>query len=201
MSSLDDGSHGAKTLAGHKGKSSNRRQTITMILCLGEDKYRHKHSTTCNRSLMRDHLKITHPQAAGLTVPLQMSPSPSPSQEEVHAALWATLMDAIAELRNDMEKLNAERQQGTLDSLRAGGSVPTGSGDPNAGLTATLLCLEGLRAEVAGLNAGFLGFSSDVSSSHFNTLIMTESVSSPVVIQNIAMTLLTVPSEPSHTSE
>ncbi|MPC60071.1 hypothetical protein E2C01_054107 [Portunus trituberculatus] len=70
-------------------------------------------------------------------------------------------MDAIGKLRGDMEKQKAERYQGTQDSLRAGGSVPTGSSDPNTCLTGRPLRPEGLQADFAGSNAGFSGFSPD----------------------------------------
>ncbi|MPC59216.1 hypothetical protein E2C01_053232 [Portunus trituberculatus] len=150
MSSLDDGSHGAKTSAGYKGKSSNRGQTSIMSSCLGEDKSWHKHFTTFHRSLKSDCTPsedypsssrrqdcTLSAQSAGPAVPLQMSPFPSPSKEEMHVASWAMLMDAIAKIRGNMVKLKTEMARHTklLESCRQG--------------------------DVAGLNAGFSGFSLD----------------------------------------
>ncbi|XP_063860664.1 LOW QUALITY PROTEIN: uncharacterized protein LOC135100977 [Scylla paramamosain] len=68
---------------------------------------------------------------------------PLPLREEVHTAPWDVLMDTLTELRGDMEKLKAERRHGTQDSLTAGRSVPTSSGD----LLSVTQILEALKSD------------------------------------------------------
>lgn len=126
---------------------------------LGGDGTRRKHSAR-HRSRRRDcatEAERSPPRTPQTNpAPQQLSPSPSSTQPRIAGpvAPWAMVMDAITELRGEMDKLKADKRQGTQDPARmaaatgaAGGSWEGPPQVLEAGMAASDAEFSGFRLE------------------------------------------------------